>query len=106
MEVNMRGKSIQSGGLCGRIEISYAIINLHSCIEGIYLFHICVSVLHRLRSWQNSKQGMNINLPIFILYWLQEALLMHFLKELVSTFIVRKYVAENLSSDVSASSEG
>ena len=37
-------------GLCGRIEISYARINLLGCIQGIYRFHICVSLLYRLTS--------------------------------------------------------
>ena len=46
-----------------------------------------------------------MNLSIFILYWLEEAHFMYFVKEFDSSFIVHKYVAENLSSDVSASSE-
>jgi len=94
MEVNLRGKSSESGGLCGRIEISYAGVNLLGCIQGIYTFHICVSMLYRLRSWQNSKQGTSINLPVFILCWLEETLLMHFLKQFDSTFIGHKYVAK------------
>jgi hypothetical protein len=36
MEVNLRGKSFQSGGLCGRIEISFVRMNLLGCIQGIY----------------------------------------------------------------------
>jgi len=45
MEVNLRGNSFQSGGRCGRIEISRTRINLLGCIQGIYTFHVYVSAV-------------------------------------------------------------